>query len=257
MLSAVQSFQTDPVMHSRRCMLLSRMRMPHLSVMSLLFLAAAGASGSAIPVSGTGGFVDDYMSGFIDASQYSLTFSGTNGVGSVSVFGANFFGDGGLRFQPNVIADAVPFSQFINPFHGTATVDGIQSNYFSYSLGQGGGFVTVFDSLGNQLASEALISYISVSKTTATVGSTILSESGTLFILPSPEPGTLGLMLVGLAGFALLLKVQHSRQSGLRVTERNADRVLPGKSSTPVLRRCSAHNSEKTSSSTRRHSMQC
>jgi hypothetical protein len=155
-----------------------------------------------IPVNGSGSFES-----FFDGAGYLLAFDGSNGSDSVS-FSVNFE-EANLPFQsfpPPLLGD------FRLRDGGFGIIDGIGSGWFSYSVGDGAGFLNLYSSPpgGILLASAPLIGYeygSSFHSNMATDPFDIVI-SGTFAITSVPEPGSLALMwlTILIAGFLRNLK---------------------------------------------------
>lgn len=148
-----------------------------------------------IPVTGSGN-----DSNFFGTGGVTESFSGSNGVDSVSMSGGGSYGpDGGPGF-------GIANGSFLFSAGFGAHIDSMVSPYFSFFIGNGGGNLTLFDSAHNVISTADLIGYVSMSgrsyynpaipfmgfEETFTITSTA----------PLPEPGAAWLTL---AGFFLLL----------------------------------------------------
>jgi hypothetical protein len=172
-----------------------------------------------IPVTGSGVYDALFCCGGGWGLQFS--FSGTNGVDTVSLSANGGFDMGDLG---NTVP-AVLTNIGINHFLGTATIDGLTAGLVPFSLngnvqftlGQGSGRITItpFVSMGpgsSLLAQADLIGYVSVTSEVRQFGALfpngpvgLLRVHDTFDIVPTPEPASsavVGTVLIVVA-FAL------------------------------------------------------
>jgi len=185
-----------------------------LLVASTLPAIASPFATGPIPIRGGGSF--DY--GWPGDGGYSFSASGTNGVDSVSVnvgFSHNFIG-------PFVISGSFSGGHLFFPFTdlGSASINGFSSNRFLFSMGYGDGFVSVYDSSDNLLATATVIAYVETTSVTDVYfpsGGTIYSRSGSFSIEETgtvPEPALGGAVAVICFVFAWRRRYLNHRARG-------------------------------------------
>ena len=202
----------------------------------LLVVIGVASFASASPIS----VGPIYMSG-------SGTYSWTQSSGPDEVFGAS--GSNGSDTVSLSINQGVdlPFTSSILPtslmplglcsWDGSVVIDGIfaglggaicgggpLANYATWSLGNGTGSVSIFDSSHNLLATASLIAYVGYTGETQTFdGSILVSEMATLDILPTPEPTSLYLCLAGLGTVAfrmvIVCQTRHPSRGKIKSTQ--------------------------------------
>lgn len=152
-----------------------------------------------IPVTGSGYFSSDNTFDL----QTSLSFSGSSGGDSVSLGEVDNFeamrGNGGL-------ADCSGLPGC--PAVGGAIIDGVFSSIFKFTLGEGSGDVTIYDSGGQILASADLIGYVFTSSLVQDC-CTPLDVHGTFDIEPTPEGSTMSLCALGLGICLIVAKLRR------------------------------------------------
>jgi MYXO-CTERM domain-containing protein len=167
-------------------------------------LGTSVALAGPIPVSGGGTFVDDD-----DDSSFTISFSGSNGVDTVSVFaqcgGGYWSGDyvwGGPGFcDGGVLIDGLSF------YFG----EGITPAYAEFSLGNGSGYATGYNPSPDQYASVSLIGYVGVTSESCSGPPWDSFCTGSFGVSPTPEPGSLALGLLGLGAIALRMARKRIR----------------------------------------------
>ncbi len=176
----------------------------------LLFLASI-ASANPIPVTGSGIAYNDYIDPnrhLFDAGGSRVQFAGTDGVNTVNViFGQTFSGAGLLGDGETIFgfSTRLPDGSIDLRYNGFATINGVGTANFSFSVGGGGGFVTFLGAGNVPTISVDLISYLYT--TTIAVPFEIQS---TVEITPNPhtpEPSTWLLSALGIS----LIAIQSER----------------------------------------------
>lgn len=166
-------------------------------VLLAAFLTAWTASAGPIPVSGSGTFWTMWEGG----GGFSVGFSGSDGQTDIRVQTPEVY-------QPNVAATVfagglggvVQQSVFLS----TAWIGDTSSRNYSFWLGGGAGYLTLYDSLGATIASADLVSYIRVESVHYWDNrpSGPRDMDGTFLVLNSPEPTGAALTCVGVAVLA-------------------------------------------------------
>jgi hypothetical protein len=123
----------------------------------LAVLLAGTAFGSIIPVTGSGTFAMDDTT----ESSASLFFSGSDGVDSVSFGGVIPVGTMPFTSLEGSVAFDSPALGYNVGFQG-GTIDGVTSDLWSVSIGNGAGNLTIFDPSGDGvvLASQDISGFI-------------------------------------------------------------------------------------------------
>jgi hypothetical protein len=126
-------------------------------------------------------------------------FSGTNGSDSVSLYSSGIYAVPGSGSG----SPGGPFGD--GGCIACVRIDAVTSHYFSFFIGgDGGSSLTLFDSSHNVIASASLIGYIYITSFTYYDPSNLfLGSTETFAIVPTPEPGTIGLVLLGLVALPL------------------------------------------------------
>ena len=164
------------------------MRTLSLLAVTFMFMASI-ALADPIYVSGSGTFVADSVT---SDSSFTISFSGSNGVDSVSVSGA------GCNHWPGLFCTG--------EVTGSAVIDGVAfgggpffGGTYSFSLSNGSGFVSGFNPATNQHEFVNIIGYVNAT-TQGCIGNFPVSGQcfGTFVVNPTPEPGALSLACFGL-----------------------------------------------------------
>ena len=177
------------------------MKLVLLLVLLSSFRVNAALMVGPIPVSGMGDFSSDLQDG-----GWEIFANGSLGSDSVS-FGAqstcNEPGTPGPGQIPGAIL-GIGISRLCHT--GGASIDGISSGQFDYSIGGGGGILDVYDNSTGTilLASATLIGYAQETSYTATPPPVVVSATFVITPTPTPEPSTSVLMCVGLGLIAIL-----------------------------------------------------
>jgi hypothetical protein len=189
--------------------------MTKLLIACALFCGTLIVSGSAIPVSGFG----NGGCSFPGDNSYGLSFSGSNGTDSV---GMTFFSPAfaGCPWGPNTSS----FSGVANNFggglggSGSADIDGVLGDYFNFSIGGGTGELTIFSNgTSNVIAQADLIGYVML--TNYQVLDRFGDSMFDISVLPTPEPSTLALTGIAVAGMLTALpKINGKSQRALKRT---------------------------------------
>lgn len=155
---------------------------------------------SPVPVNGSGSFDTSIVAG-----DFQFTASGSNGADTVSIWVIHS-PDLPTLLPPGVLP-------LINGsgFAGSASIDGVASDWFSYDLSNGSGFLTILDPTDHVtvLATAPLVEYLY--ETSYDVG--VETTSGTFAITSTPEPAAISLVS---AGVLLLWSYRRRRRRVFR-----------------------------------------
>ena len=175
-----------------------RARILMLAVSLAVFQAFAGTIGP-IPVIGSGVF----SIGGDTPDRYSFSVSGSDANGhAVSLFVESCsFGPGTaqeLTAGTDHLYAPGPMGTWI--LLGSARVDAVESLAFSFSLGGGGGTLTLFDGASNVIGSASLISYVAAGPVwfNPHPGNGDPDVVGTISVFQTPEPGGMWMTTIGL-----------------------------------------------------------
>jgi hypothetical protein len=172
----------------------------------LLIIVFAGvAFGDSIPVTGLGDFSLDNTR----TSNANVSFSGSGDAGSVSL---SVRGIPLGTTPPTVISGTTMFHPELTIF--TATIDGVHSTFWGFSLGgEAPGYLVLLDATGQVLIQQGITGYIQITSYQE-FGSRFNSDGnpnrnwgadGTFSITPSPTPEPGSGLLAGCGIFAALL----------------------------------------------------
>jgi hypothetical protein len=158
----------------------------------VLLLSAFGASANTFFVSGSGSWGWEFPSD----GGYNITLSGGPLFLSASVSSlCDCLGEGTTSLGGSVL----PLFGGSTGM-GVAQIGGISSPNFTFSIGNGSGFLNLYDSNFAPLASANLIGYVVLTTTFQEYeGQELFGASGTIAIVPTPEPRTEFILLAGLA----------------------------------------------------------
>jgi hypothetical protein len=174
----------------------------------VLLVFGVWAFGDTIPISVTG-----YGSFFLDnfGDNYaSVCFSGSNGPDSVSLCTQGI----PVGSTPSVLLAQSQGTPDPTLRMYTATVDGIQSNYYDLSLGAGyPQYLTLLDASGNVIVSQSIQGYIQITTDYEQNSPRFFPDgqqndewqaSGTFLVVPTPEASSGILLCSGMCGTVLV-----------------------------------------------------
>jgi len=182
---------------------MSRAPLSLLSVFaSALFLAGARIEGAPIvlgpiPIGGNGSFDSDN-----DGGGYNLSFSGTNGTDTVSLFvSGELFGPVPASIYNSWLCGSGPagLHQVVGVIDGV----GGSGDYTTYCVDA---YLDVYDPTGTTLLASATLTDYGVVETgysAVNEGFGNVLTSGTFVILGAPEPSSFGLCALGALGLVL------------------------------------------------------
>jgi hypothetical protein len=176
--------------------------------------SAASISVGPIYMSGSGSFEWDY-NGDVDAGwQEMFSASGSSGSDYVSLFVLGGYDEARSVFGDLPTSFPQAWSNCGGCWGGDVMIDGIfgeippvlgpiwpaDINTTNAEIGNGGGSISIYDSGGNLLAAASLIGYVQYTNVTERFnGDTLVGVNADFIIVPTPEPATWGVCLVGLA----------------------------------------------------------
>ncbi len=175
----------------------------------LALVLAASASAAVIPVTGGGSFAYDWT----NESGGSVGFSGNDGVHSVALY-AQLYSPYGQVFSQNGLSGGT--SGLFSHNGGTATIDGLTSSSFRFSLSDSGS-VDILGPDYNVIAHVDVRGYARITDQVTLNPGPFSSTSGSFTITPVPEPATLPMF-----GAALLL------YGGYGLRSRHDQRIASG-----------------------------
>jgi hypothetical protein len=160
-------------------------------VVCALFCGNLVVSGSAIAVNGGGNGACTFQE-----SSYGVSFVGSNGTDEVSVSASI---GGCLGPSTSVLIGDVTGS----PNGGFASIDSVLSDFFTFSIGDGSGELTLFSggNPSNVLAQADLTGYVTI--TNYQVIDSFGDRSFDISVSSTPEPSAFALAGIAIAGMAL------------------------------------------------------
>ncbi len=163
-----------------------------LVVFAMAWLSPSLSAGT-IAVTGGGNYFNDPSDLIV---TWAVNFSGSNGSDYVSASDVNFQAN-----QGSVPAGFIGASQFQTEGSGSdfASIDGtgFAPGFWSFSLGDGFGTISGYNSLNQLVATESLNGYIVV--TSKTCFGVQQQACGGTFVITTPEPGSFPLALWGVS----------------------------------------------------------